>query len=114
MPSKTLSVIISEETQKRLESFAKSRLWSVSQSARVLIEQGLEREGIESDGTEKNKPIQSQPSSLKELIEQLGVQMMKEGTNPMRVRELAMGAAKPNKKEQELLLRLSGLEALPD
>lgn len=47
MPSKTLSVIVSEETQKKLEILAKSKLWSVSQTARVLIERGLELEGIE-------------------------------------------------------------------
>lgn len=47
MPSKTLSVIVSEETQKKLEILAKSKLWSVSQTARVLIERGLEFEGIE-------------------------------------------------------------------
>lgn len=116
MPSKTLSVIVSEETQRRLEQLAKLKLWSVSQTARVLIEQGLDNEGVgmEIPNTDNGKlQSQPQPVNVKELVDRLGVKLMKEGINPMRVRELAMGATKPNKREQDLLLRLSGLDELP-
>lgn len=70
MPSKTLSVIVSEETHRRLEKLAKLKLWSVSQTARVLIEQGLDHEGIETDNIangNNDKPTQapSDPASVR-------------------------------------------------
>ncbi|NEP02617.1 MAG: hypothetical protein F6K58_29005 [Symploca sp. SIO2E9] len=46
-PSKTLSVIISAKTHAKLEKLADNQLWSLSQTARVLIEEGLERRGID-------------------------------------------------------------------
>lgn len=114
MPSKTLSVIISEETQKRLEQFAKSRLWSVSQTARVLIEQGLEREGIEPDSTNGGKPTQTQPSNLKELIRQRYFDLMNSGKlGHARLKELSFGQ-KPSAKEKQLIAEVLGLDELPE
>lgn len=46
-PSKTLSVIVSVETQERLEKLANSKRWSVSQTARILIEEGLDQHEAE-------------------------------------------------------------------
>jgi predicted DNA-binding protein len=45
--SKTLSVIVPVETQDRLEKLAKFKRWSVSQTARILIEEGLDRHEAE-------------------------------------------------------------------
>jgi hypothetical protein len=53
--SKTLSVIVSEEIQKKLERLAKSKLWSVSQTARVLIERGLEQAEAEAEAEAESK-----------------------------------------------------------
>jgi predicted DNA-binding protein len=45
--SKTLSVIVPVETQERLEKLAKFKRWSVSQTARILIEEGLDQHEAE-------------------------------------------------------------------
>jgi predicted DNA-binding protein len=51
--SKTLSVIVPVEIQERLEKLAESKRWSVSQTARILIEESLDR--IEADKDAKPK-----------------------------------------------------------
>jgi hypothetical protein len=66
-----LSAIISEETYERLEKLAKLKLWSVSQTARILIEQGLDREGIgavnANGSNDQPAQAQSEPTSTKAL-----------------------------------------------
>jgi predicted DNA-binding protein len=41
--SKTLSVVIPLELLEQLEKVAESRRWSVSQTARIFIEESIER-----------------------------------------------------------------------
>jgi len=48
--SKTLSVVVPSEIQERLEKAAELKRWSVSQTARILIEEGLDR--IEAENKE--------------------------------------------------------------
>lgn len=58
--SKTLSVIVPVETQERLEKLAKFKRWSVSQTARILIEEGLDQHEAEDRKNDWSRSSQSQ------------------------------------------------------
>lgn len=42
-----VAVIISKDLKEKLKEFAKSRRWSLSQAGAALIEEGIERAGLE-------------------------------------------------------------------
>lgn len=118
MPSKTLSVIIPEETQKKLEQFAKSKLWSVSQSARVLIEQGLEKEFSQSLSEQPHlaEKESGESSTFKELVRQSYFKLMNAGKiGHQRLKELSYGQKATPKEKQQIAQTLGLDEAeLPD
>jgi hypothetical protein len=45
-----VAVIISKDLKEKLKEFAKSRRWSLSQAGAALIEEGIERVGLETKG----------------------------------------------------------------